>query len=80
MIQLENNQLNGYLDQAKFQLASYHALAKFLGEIGVKLENNHPDKQLYLNKAVVLLDLIDSKTKTVSFERIALKKRFKKYL
>ncbi len=80
MIQLENNQLNGYLDQAKFQLASYLALAKFLGEIGVKLENNHPDKQLYLNKAVVLLDLIDSKTKTVSFERIALKKRFKKYL
>ncbi len=80
LIQLENNQLEGYLDQAKFPLASYDSLAKFLGEIGIKLENTHPDKQHYLNKAVALLDLTDRKTKTVSFERLALKNRFKKDL
>ena len=78
LIQLEHNQLEGYLDQAKFPVASYDSLAKFLGEIGIKLENNHPDKQLYLNKAVALLDLTDSKTKTVSFERIELKNKYLK--
>ena len=80
LIQLENNQLEGYLDQAKFPLASCNSLAKFLGEIGIKLENTHPDKQQYLNKAVALLDLTDRKTKTVSLERLALKNRFKKDL
>jgi len=71
IITLDKTELKEYLNNCKMAEPHFEVLSEYLTEIGMeKIEANKGEAELYLKKAIELLDIIDEISKIMSFERI----------
>lgn len=72
LISLNNIDLKTYLNTRKLTEPHLEILSKYLVENG-KTKTDKDEMELYLKKAIILLNIADEISKTMSFERTQLK-------
>lgn len=79
LVAYDKNKLREYLNTRKFTEIHLETLSDYLTEVG-KNKTTRADAELYLKKAVDLLEYADEISKTISFERINKKDNIEKML
>lgn len=69
LVLLDKSELKEYLNSRKLKDVHLETLSEYLTEIG-KTKTTKVDIDLYLKKAIELLDYADETTKTISFDRV----------
>lgn len=74
LIHLTEGELKKYLSKRNITIGHFESIGESLKEIGEQIMVNDKRKaQIYLNKAIQLIDFEDEASKTMSFERMKLK-------
>tara|TARA_B100000809_G_C14809303_1_gene413234 strand:+ start:77 stop:496 length:420 start_codon:yes stop_codon:yes gene_type:complete len=75
---LSNSDLKSYLLDRKFTVKHIEMLADYLSEVGKsKISDKNQTGKTYLNKSIVLYELVDEISRTICFEREAKKSEMK---
>lgn len=81
MVSLNQKELKEYVRNRKLAESHLELLSEYLKEVGIaKTKIDKSDADLYLQKAIELLDIADENTKALSFDRINKKIEIKKLL
>lgn len=81
LVVFSKDELNNYLVDRKFTTGHFERLGKYLIEIGESsLANDKNKAKNYLTQSLVVLELEDEFSKTMSFERLNLKAKINKML
>lgn len=81
LITLNKKELAELVKNKSLMWNHLETLSEYLKEVGIaKTENNKIEAQLYLEKAIELLDIADEASKTTSFSRIIMENEIKDLL
>jgi len=82
LMRLESHELEEYVESLKLTDKYLDQLSTYLFEIGIykKTDENKKDSLKYFKSAKKLLELVDEKSKTITFDRINLKAKIEKEL
>lgn len=76
---LNNMEVKAYLEKRKLRAEHIEGLSDYLKEIGIG-ETDKTKASLWLKKAIVLLDIADEISKTLSIDRVNKKRNIEKRL
>ena len=79
LVALNNMEVKEYLEKRKLRAEHIEGLSGYMKEIGME-ENDKTKASICLKKAIVLLDIADEISKTLSIDRVNKKKNMEKLL
>jgi hypothetical protein len=79
LLALNNMEVKAYLEKRKLRAEHIEGLSGYMKEIGME-ETDKTKASIWLKKAIVLLDIADEISKTLSIDRVNKKKNMEKLL